>query len=137
MADEEVSAQFDVFMAIAGWIEAINSGLMVDGAASAPLGDLQNQIITSGQSKLEAIYKGEIANQDSDDSTAIQRGNSHYQQVNAEVNSMQQQASNLTQKMTTDVNNDSAQAQEALSMASTINQALGFFNGLLSQSFAA
>lgn len=135
MADEEVNAQLDVFTAIAGWIEAINSGLMADGAASAPLGDLQNQIITNGQRNLEMIYESEIKGQD--DTTAVQRGNAHYQQVNAEVNSMQQQASNLTQKMTTDVNNDSSQAQEALSMASTINQALGFFNGLLSQSFAA
>ena len=118
--------------ALQGYIGAINNAIVVDGEGSSPLSNLQAMAMSKGRQWLSQIYKSQIKSQKG---SALSRGQVAYNEANSVVNNVEQQASNLTQKATNDVNNDSSQSQEALNMASTIINGVGFFNNLLSQAF--
>jgi len=118
--------------ALQGYIGAINNAIVVDGEGSSPLSNLQATAMSKGRQWLSQIYKSQIKGQSG---SALSRGQVAYNEANSVVNNVEQQASNLTQKATNDVNNDSSQSQEALNMASTIINGVGFFNNLLSQAF--
>ena len=122
----------NMIQALQGYIGAMNNAIVVDGEGSAPLSQLQATAMSKGQKWLQHIYNTQIKGKTGD---TLSRGQVAYNQANSTVNNIEQQASNLTQKATNDVNNDSSQSQQALNMASTIINGVGFFNNLLSQAF--
>ncbi|MDN3504362.1 MAG: hypothetical protein P0S95_02150 [Rhabdochlamydiaceae bacterium] len=123
----------NMIQALQGYIGAMNNAIVVDGEGSSPLSQLQAAAMSKGQKWLSSIYNSQIKNAKS--SSALSKGQVAYNEANSQVNNIEQQASNLTQKATNDVNTDSSQSQEALNMASTIINGVGFFNNLLSQAF--
>ena len=122
----------NMIVALQGYISAINNAIVVDGEGSSPLSSLQAHAMSQGGKWLSYIYHNQISGKSG---ATLSRGQVAYNQANSTVNNIEQQCSNLTQKSTNDVNNDSSQSQEALNMASTIINGVGFFNNLLSQAF--
>ncbi|MDN3504368.1 MAG: hypothetical protein P0S95_02180 [Rhabdochlamydiaceae bacterium] len=139
VADQDISGsgnfEQNMIEALQGYIGAVNNAIVVDGEGSSPLSNLQATAMSQGRKWLSYIYTHSIAGSRS--SSSLSKGQVEYNEANSVVNNVEQQASNLTQKATNDVNNDSSQSQEALNMASTIINGVGFFNNLLSQAFPA
>ena len=122
----------NMIVALQGYVSAINNAIVTDGEGSSPLSLLQSTAMSKGRAWLSNIYHNQISGKSG---ATLSRGQVAYNEANSTVNNIEQQCSNLTQKATNDVNNDSSQSQEALNMASTIINGVGFFNNLLSQAF--
>lgn len=134
MAASTGNFEQNMIEALQGYIEAMNKSIVVDGQGSEPLSELQSAAMSRGRQWLSSIYKSQISGKSG---STLSRGQVAYNKANAVVNNIEQQSGNLVQKTTNDVNNDSSQSQEALNMASTIINGVGFFNNLLSQALAS
>ncbi|MDN3504365.1 MAG: hypothetical protein P0S95_02165 [Rhabdochlamydiaceae bacterium] len=122
----------NMIVALQGYVSAINNAIVVDGEGSSPVSFLLSDATAEGRAWLSTLNS---AIQKAAAGSALSKAQVAYNQANSTINNVEQQCSNLTQKATNDVNNDSTQSQEALSMASTIINGVGFFNNLLSQAF--
>ena len=130
----DVNAFLDMFEAINSMVTATNGAMVVDANASSKLGDAQSKIMQHAKDALADDLDQIKQHVGEDDITEY---NTRYSLDNSKWNGIEQKISNMVESATTDVNNGSSQAQQDLAMAGTINQAIGFFNGLLSQAFAA
>ena len=133
----DVNAFLDMFKAINDMVSATNGAMAVDADASSKLGETQFSVMKTTHDILDKDLKAIQDAAKSDNPNDLTVANQQYAKDNAICNSRQQKISNMVEAATTDVNNGSSQAQQDLAMAGTINQAIGFFNGLLSQAFAA